>query len=83
MVLTYLQGSSKAGTSTIGSTLNAVAAPKKHRAFVLFCPLLEPATEVDLVRDADQAPHLVLMIGWQILQAIDAFVGVRQREQVE
>lgn len=50
---------------------------------MLFCLLFEPTDKICFVCNADQATNLDLMTGWQILKAIDAFVGVRQRKQIE
>jgi hypothetical protein len=63
--------------------VDAVPSEENHCPRELLGPLLQSSDEILLFRDPQQTLHLVLVSGRQLLQPIDAFVDVGQRQQIQ
>src|SRR5262245_17938108 len=63
--------------------VDAIRSKKDHCSRKFISAFLQLTDKVLVFRDRYQALHLVLIRGRQILQPIDAFVDVRQRQQIQ
>src|SRR5262245_26936401 len=63
--------------------VDAIPPEENHRSRKFFSAFLQLTDKVLVFRDRYQALYLVLVRGRQILQPIDAFVDVRQRQQIQ
>src|SRR5262245_5608043 len=62
---------------------DAIPSEENHRSRKFLRALLQLSDEVMIFRDCYQALYLLLVRGRQILEPIDAFIDVRERQQIE